>query len=197
MTQTEWASVLIALLSLVISAATAWLTLIRKGTVRMTRPTLVYLGPDGAGGPPKVLVSALLYATAARGVVLESMHVVLQRSGRRQPFTRWGYGDFENPASRGLYVDREGVATNHHFLLPSAQRAYVFQEGDYVLETFATPVGSGSAVKLSRVEFTIPHELAEPLADSDSAVLFSWNPDIRSYDLEFLDASDPYLTDAS
>jgi hypothetical protein len=163
----------------------------------MTRPTLIYLGPDGAGGPPKVLVSALLYATAARGVVLESMHVVLHRSGRRQPFTRWGYGDFENPASRGLYVDRAGVATNHHFLLPGAQRDYVFRAGGYILETFATTVGSRSTMKLSRVEFSIPNELAEPMAVSNSAILFSWNPDSRSYDLEFLDASEPWLADAS
>ncbi len=50
---TQVIAIIISCLTLVISAITAWLTLLQKGTVRMTQPTVIYFGPDGhVGGPP-------------------------------------------------------------------------------------------------------------------------------------------------
>src|SRR2546427_296072 len=40
----------ISLAALAASGLTAWLTLFRRGTVYMTRPTVIFFGPDG--GPP-------------------------------------------------------------------------------------------------------------------------------------------------
>jgi hypothetical protein len=55
--------VIISCLALFISGLTAWLTLLRKGTVRMTQPTVVYFGPDG--GHEKMMLigrfSSVLY----------------------------------------------------------------------------------------------------------------------------------------
>jgi hypothetical protein len=52
------AAIVISLLSLLVSVTTAWLTLFRRGTVKMTQPTMIYFGPDAsstAGDPrPKV-----------------------------------------------------------------------------------------------------------------------------------------------
>jgi hypothetical protein len=39
-------SLAISTLSLAVSAVTAWLTLFRRGTVKMTQPTVIFFGPD-------------------------------------------------------------------------------------------------------------------------------------------------------
>lgn len=40
-------SIIVAILALVVSSLTAWLTLLRKGQILMTQPTVIYFGPDG------------------------------------------------------------------------------------------------------------------------------------------------------
>ena len=74
-------SLAISTLSLAVSATTAWLTLFRRGTVKMTQPTVIYFGPDaprsgGGTGLPKVFLRTLLFATSKRGRVIESMHAL-------------------------------------------------------------------------------------------------------------------------
>lgn len=64
----------ISLLALTISSATAWLTLFRRGTVRMSQPTVIFFGPDqprvsSTEAPPKVYLRTLLFSTSKRGRV--------------------------------------------------------------------------------------------------------------------------------
>lgn len=89
----------------------------------MTRPTVVFFGPDGRRGDGeaprlKVFLRTLLYSTARRGQTLESMHVNLRRAESTQNFSIWVYGDDRLARGSGLYVGHDGVACNHHFLLP-------------------------------------------------------------------------------
>ncbi len=57
-------SIVVSILALTISVVTAWLTLFRRGTVRMTRPTAIYFGADGSvDRSPKVYLRTLLYST--------------------------------------------------------------------------------------------------------------------------------------
>jgi hypothetical protein len=84
-------SLAISTLSLAISAATAWLTLFRRGTVKMTQPTVIFFGPDvprshGETPLPKIYLRTLLFATSKRGRVIESMHVALSRNEMHQNF---------------------------------------------------------------------------------------------------------------
>ncbi len=44
---TNWFAIAISTLALIVSALTAWFTLLRKGDLRMTLPTVVFFGPDG------------------------------------------------------------------------------------------------------------------------------------------------------
>jgi len=39
-------SVAISILALSVSAVTAWLTLFRRGSVKMAQPTVIFFGPD-------------------------------------------------------------------------------------------------------------------------------------------------------
>lgn len=63
----EAASIVISVSALVVSVTTAWLTLFRRGTIRMTQPTLVFFGPDGLAGGPKVFLRTLSTARPSVG----------------------------------------------------------------------------------------------------------------------------------
>src|ERR1035438_3053508 len=85
------ASITISTLALAVSTVTAWLTLFRRGTVKMTQPTVIYFGPDtprtGDRLPlPKVYLRSLLFSTAKRGRVVECMYVAVSRNETRQNF---------------------------------------------------------------------------------------------------------------
>jgi hypothetical protein len=69
----EITSIVISVIALAISATTAWLTLFRKGMVKMTQPTVIFFGPDGLGGTPKIFLRTLLYSTSKRGQMVENM----------------------------------------------------------------------------------------------------------------------------
>jgi hypothetical protein len=49
----EKISIIISLTALIISAVTFWLTRLKKGIVKMTRPTSIFFGPDGGWAKDK------------------------------------------------------------------------------------------------------------------------------------------------
>ncbi len=110
------ASLILASLSLLLSVSTAWLTLWRRGTVKMVRPSLVaFLDARGSDGP-KVWFRALLYNTALKGSVLESVFVRLRRGETQQNFSFWVCGERDKLASGcGLYVSQGGVGARPSF----------------------------------------------------------------------------------
>jgi hypothetical protein len=64
-------SVTISVLALSVSAVNLWLTLVHRGTVKMTQPTIIFFGPDSGRSHeaplPKVFLRSLLFATSKRG----------------------------------------------------------------------------------------------------------------------------------
>ncbi len=180
-------SLVVSFLALAISALTAWLTLLRRGSIRMTQPTQIYFGPDG--GPPrgntihsKVYLRTLLYSTAKRGQLIESMYVRLRRGETAQNFNVWVYGE-KRPLSRGsgLFVGESGVTANHHFLPPLDGRSFEFTPGLYVLEVFATLVGRRKPISLFATELALGSEQAAALRDPDNGLYFEWGPDSKAY----------------
>jgi len=135
-------SVVVSTLALTISMVTAWLTLFRRGPVRMTRPTAIYFGADGSVDPsPKVYLRTLLYSTAKRGQIVESMFVKLRRGESIQTFNIWVYGEASLARGSGLYVGENGVTCDHHFLLPADGTQFEFLPGEYRVEVYASLVG--------------------------------------------------------
>jgi hypothetical protein len=61
--------------SILISGTVAWLTLLRRGRVQMTKPTIVCFGTVSGDQKniPKVFLRTLLYCTAKRGIIVENM----------------------------------------------------------------------------------------------------------------------------
>lgn len=176
----ESISLAAAVLALIISALTAWLTLFRRGTVRMTQPTVVFFGPDG-GRPdrrplPKVFLRTLLYSTSERGQILQNMFVVLRRHSEQETFGVWVYGERDNLLrGSGLYVGKEGVSCNHHYLLSDSSR-YEFRAGTHQLEVYAATAHQTKPHRLWSLPIDLTEEQAAGISNDGAGVYFDWDP---------------------
>ena len=178
--------VTISVLALCVSAVTAWLTLFRRGTVKMTQPTVIFFGPDNPTSrdeppPPKVFLRTLLFATAKRGRVVESMHVALSRNETQQNFNIWVYGDEKLVRGSGLFVGETGIAVNHHFLAPRDGSSFRFTEGRYRMDVFAQLLGNGDRSLLFSQTLEISPEIAAQLSGPERGLYFDWGPDSSRY----------------
>ena len=179
-------SILISVISLLVSGTVAWLTLFRRGTVKMTQPTVIFFGPDTPRDRketplPKVFLRTLLVATAKRGRVIESMHVALSRNETHQNFNIWVYGDDKLVRGSGLFVGETGVAANHHFLAPNDGSYFAFTEGRYKLEVFARLLGDKKQKLLYAQALEISRDTAALLAEAEAGLYFDWGPDSERY----------------
>lgn len=180
------ASICISVAALVVSAMTAWLTLLRRGTVRMTRPAVVYFGPDGASrkegsAKPKIFLRSLVYSTGKRGHIIESMFATLRRGEMRQTFNIWVYGEDKLARGSGIYVGETGVVCNHHFVLPEDGTRFEFLAGDYRLDVYAALVGHSASLHLCSVSLSISEQAAQQLKDPEFGIYFDWGPESQRY----------------
>ncbi len=176
----------VSVLPLAISSATAWLTLFRRGAVKMTQPTVIFFGPDAPrsredAGLPKVYLRTLLFSTSKRGRVIESMHIALWRNETHQNFNIWVYGEREKLVrGSGLFIGETGVAANHHFLAPT-DSAFHFAEGHYRLDVFARLLGSDTPLRLFSQTLEISRDIAVAVTERGAGVYFDWGPDSSRY----------------
>jgi hypothetical protein len=175
----------ISALSLAISSATAWLTLFRRGTVKMTQPTVIFFGPDAsrnAGNPPKIYLRTLLFSSSKRGRVIESMHVRLSRNETHQNFNVWVYGERDKLVrGSGLFVGETGVSADHHFLTPKDGSLFKFTEGHYKIDVFAKLLGDKKTLCLFSQTLDVSRDLAESLLNPSTGLYFDWGPDSLRY----------------
>jgi len=175
-------TIIISALALIISALTAWFSLLHRGTIKMTQPTIIFFGPDGTSGPPKIFLRTLLFSTSRNGQIVENMHVNLRRGESAQNFNIWVYGDKDTLArGSGLFVSREGMACNHHFLLPKDGTVYEFLPGEYIIKVFASLLGKKRAILLFTQKLNLSKDFADELNNEKSGVYFDWGPDSKSY----------------
>jgi len=179
-------SISISALALSVSSITAWLTLFRRGTVRMTQPAVIFFGPDAPRSAdrspsPKVYLRTLLFSTSKRGRVIESMHVTLVRNETRQNFNIWVYGNERLVRGSGLFVGETGVEANHHFLTPHDGTAFTFVEGHYRMVVFARLLGDRKQTQLFSQELDISRETAASLEQPSAGLYFDWGPDSSRY----------------
>ena len=159
-----------------------YFTWLRRGRLRMTKPAVVFLGFDAVPKhTAKIFLRTLLYSTAVKGKVIESMHAKLLRDGTEQTFSFWGYGETDKltPGS-GLYVGQAGVTVNHHFVLSVHKSAYEFVAGNYTIEVFAQLVGRSTPIQLSRISLVVDHPQATALL-ARNGVLFEFQQDSGTY----------------
>lgn len=177
-------SITISALALGVSAVNAWLTLWKRGTVKMTQPTVIFFGPDTSRHQPsipKVYLRTLLFSTSKKGRVIESMHVALSRKETHQNFNIWVHGDEKLVRGSGLYVGETGVAANHHFLAPRDDNAFQFVEGRYRLDVYAHVLGDRKRTLLFSQTLGILQDIASQLKEPGTGLYFDWGPDSSRY----------------
>lgn len=175
--------IIISVLSLTISATTLWLSVLRRGRLAMTTPSVVFFGYDEVPTTtPKIFLRTLLYSTAAQGKVVEAMYLTIHYpAGEKRIFGFWGIdeGSKLTPGS-GLYVSRTGVAANHHFVRSVHDLTLDFPPGLYRLEVFARVVGVKRPRRLAAVSIDLSEDNARAL-DTRNGVLFERTPDTLQY----------------
>ena len=176
-------SLIVALSAFAVSAITLWLTHFRGGSVKMTRPTQIYFGPDGGKeGSPKVYVRAMLYSTAKRGYVIENLYARLSRGQTSQAFSIWVHGDKAGlTRGSGLFVDQNGLTVAHHFLLPPDGALFQFAAGEYLVEIVARLVGKGTDFIICSEKISLHASEADQVRDKSAGVYFDWGPHTNSY----------------
>lgn len=182
----ELLALAISAIALGISALTLWLTYFRKGTVKMTRPAQVYLGPDGSlkagpNGRPKIFLRALLLAESKRGRVVESLYATLTHEETRQNFNVWVYGEDKLVRGSGLHVSDVGVVTNHHFLLPADFSDFRWKGGRYKLAVFAELLGDKNPIQLTSVFLEMSADEAGSITSMQCGMYYDWGPQAGRY----------------
>lgn len=180
-------SLAISTLSLALSAITAWLTLFRRGSLKMTQPTIIFFGPDVPRSRheapfPKIYLRTLLFSTSKRGRVIENMYVKLSRNETHQNFNVWVYGERDKLVrGSGLFVGETGVAANHHFLTPRDGNAFRFTEGRYNLDVYAHLLGDSKPSRLFSQTLDVSRETATEMEEKTAGLYFDWGPDSSRY----------------
>jgi hypothetical protein len=174
-------SSVLSVVSLIVSVTVAWLTLFRRGTLRMTQPVQIAFLYEGKQRP-KIFLRTLLYTTGKRGYVIEGLFLKVQHKEAIQTFAFWAYGERNalNVAG-GLRVTEEGVAHNHHFL--QINEHWYFPDGQYEISVFARIVNHKQPKLLGKVKVELSNDEATHLYLRNAGVLFTWNPDTGAYDL--------------
>jgi len=135
---------------------------------------------------PKVFLRTLLFTTASKGRVVENMYMRLNAPVGTYLFDFWGHTDDAGKLTfgSGLFVGQQGVAFNHHFDPPRNPELFLFQDGEYRMEMYATTIGRKTPWKLLDVAFMLDSEQAAELYQIYSRELFLlWNSETRTYDV--------------
>jgi hypothetical protein len=174
------AALAVSILALLVSAATVWLTLFRRGTVKMTQPTVIFFGPDGpkskrSGSSPKVFLRTLLFSTSKRGRIIENMYVTLSCEDISQDFDVWAYGE-RNDLVRGsgLFVGETGVEANHHFLISRERKPFAFISGTYSLQVFVHLLGERNRKLLLSQTLSVSDDEADLIGEQNAGLYFDW-----------------------
>lgn len=170
----------ISAVSLILSITVAWLTLFRRGTLGMTQPMLIgFLHEDEQA---KIFYRVMLYATGKRGHIVEALYLKVKRGSRTDTFNFWIYGETKDlKIGSGLRVGEDGVSFNHHFLPSKDAPSYAFHAGEYTIGLHAAILNRRAPVLLSTVKLFLSDDQAVALTDPVMGVLFTWDPDSRSY----------------
>ncbi|WP_020539251.1 hypothetical protein, partial [Lewinella cohaerens] len=170
----QYISLAISIVALTISAVTFWIMRIKKGEVKMTRPSVIFFGPDGGGSQHrKIFIRTLLFSSAERGAYVQNMYVKLLGENINQIFNIWVYDDKGLVRGSGLFVDKSGISANHHFLLPKDELGFRFTKGDYHLQVYVERMGRKPR-KLYEQELHLTEQQANEINTNDAGVYFDW-----------------------
>lgn len=177
-------SPVVSIVALGLSLFTLWFTVLRRGSIRCTRPSFVAIRYDFVNKPlaqAKVFFRALLFSTGKRGAVIEQLFLRVSEGDRQTEFSFWGHGDEKLMRGSGLFVPETGVATNHHFNPIDVDALFRFSGGTYSFELLASLVGRKRLVSLWNIELQVPNGVFDDSIAANKAIFYNWSPQTRSY----------------
>jgi len=175
----NYISIIVSLIALAISALSFWLANIKKGNVKMTRPTIICFLGQNKGDEPKIFIRTLLYSTSDKGQYIQNMFIRLQQGRKVQDFNIWAYGDNGIVRGSGLFVNKNGISSYHHFLLPKVRARYSSMQGDCLLQFFAETVNE-KPQKIFETHLTITEQQLLDL-EQGKELHFDWAPNTQNY----------------
>lgn len=89
-----------------------------------------------------------------------------------------------------MFVGREGVAHNHHFLKAHNTKNFEFSVGGYELEIFGKVLGTEKAVLLHTINLSIESQEVEQFKKND-CIFFDWELATDSYQASATPPSPP------
>lgn len=169
--------------SFLLSLYTLWVTQIRRGRVKMTRPTLIFLAREKDDGRYKIFLRTHLFCTSNRGRVVENMFVRLSNRGGSYVFDFWGYGETDKLfLGSGLFVGQSGATFNHHFVLRRSDTDFLVWDGDYKIEIYATLAGEKHPSRLMEVDLNLGSQLAAEMVQIvQLGLFFEWDAAQQQY----------------
>ena len=174
-------TLLVSLLAVFISAIALYRASFHRGRLRMTQPTPILLSRDSRG-LPKVSMMTMLFTTGNQGNIIESMYTVIRRGSTVLALPQWSYSGGNKPGSAGLHVPSAGISLQHEFVGAPDSSDFQFAPGDYLVETFASPLTTKRGpVRLDRAALTIP---AGVNVHNATGVMFTWLPSEKRYSPE-------------
>lgn len=175
-------SLVFSVIAIILSFFSFWYTTLRSGRIRMTKPTVIYFGPDGAGSSAKkVFVRTLLYSTGQKGNYIQNMHIKLtNQKGKQVIFNVWVYDDSGLKRGSGLFISKEGISANHHFFLNKSETSFAFEEGQNHIEIFIEYV-NGKTKKIHEQDLAINTNQLNQLNSDLSGIYFDWDPTLNTY----------------
>lgn len=134
------------------------------------------------GESPKIVIRSMLFSTAHRGNVVESMHATLQRETMTLTLAFWGYGESTVlQRGGGLYVGREGIALYQHFTTLPANYAHRFYPGPHTIRFFASELGKNGPQCLIEEKIELTEEMVKLLNEKSGGIMFNWHPQDSRY----------------
>jgi hypothetical protein len=178
-------AIVISVASLLLSSYAIWVAQFNRGRLKMTQPTLLCMKREFPGARPKIFLRTCLFTTGTKGHVIENMFLNVRQGYGSYRFDFWGHTeDHKLTLGSGLYVGSTGVASDHHFNpREGSGDDFLFVDGEYFIEVFATIVGHKKSEKLLDLKFTVDGLQAAELIQIPTRELYLlWNADTRSYD---------------
>ena len=180
----EYTSLTISILALLVSLFLVWKTHFQKGKLKITRPNLLAFAYDydeaQEGWIPKIFLRGLLFSSSEQGHVVLNLYVKLRGTHNELSYPVWGYGENELLRGSGINVPRNGIVTNHHFLM-SKVSDFRFKEEKYQLDLFAELSGHRRPIKLLTLDLQPSESFAEDGLSTDGVIWFDWDSEKAKY----------------
>ena len=80
----------------------------------------------------------------------------------------------------GLFVNKNGIGCNHHFLLPKDGTSYVFLAGEYLLEVYVESVDENT-IKIFEQKLTLTKNQEDEMKRKKAGIYFDWAPNTQNY----------------